>query len=979
MIYKFPIFSYDNPMAEKINKFLLFLFACFLLFLLVFPAQPGAQERKKIAVIPMKNRSEMPEYTTLCETMTDTVTSVIRYLPDYILIETTENPQMLEVAIDNMENVSELADSFGYDQVLYGDLKRNEEDNLAFTFQIYSREEDDIIVEQTAVAESLLDVFDTADTMTLDLLGQITDVNIGFGSIDLIKEEGKGTYEVYLNDKRIRNPQKNFSKVLNGSYIIEIQQDRILGDTVIFSQKIYVNEFQSTTVRFSIPKATGEEKAYLERKKEEVLAASEDPENLNDFLEKIAEFQEMAKGLDYDPELQAEKEKMLEEVGEKATAVLEEMMEDADEKYYSDNPDFEGAYDVYARVSKLVNNTFEYSYADFSGEGEIVEPKAVAVAPGSRFYLLDGSETLRLSSFDGENRVQAVTNIAESEAPKGPASIALDQEGNCLLYLPGTAEVRHYAPTLAKPVLLPIADYEPETWETLHLALSREDVVFLIGTDTVIVYEFSIGNEIYVERDEVIEQNLRNALEEYPAFDVSKAFFDRTNTLNLFSASEQRVLRFSALGEPAGGVVLPGASPKSDIAVDSLGYFYITMPDEHGVYKYSPDGELVTSFGSYGVDDGEFASPRGIGLDDEGTIYVADTFNNRVQILTLAAPPLLLPEVAQYGSKFSRRQESSEEAVERVQSTSVDRRLVKGVFDYAVPLSLMASSFGFSILDGVFYRNAMNNQEEYDNATGTEDVIGYRRKAVANFALSRASLAAGYAAMGVGSYLLASRITGYIDARVAKNRTIEQLQALDMDKDYILDEARYRSLETAYLIGAVTGVLPPVAGGAVLLALSFAPDVSPAVGIGIAAGLNAIPPIFSHVYGGQMSWGAFVCGIIADLFAITAFTTAQEESRYNQYDDLDWEDDYGSEYDALGSRYRSDAESMRFTLSEFYIVASTVIRLFAGIYDMQNGWVAANGYNTYEAVEERPSPLSLQAGPYLDRDNNPGVAFRLMF
>ena len=971
MIYKIPIFSYDNLMAEKINKIFIFLFVCFLLSLFFLPAAAWAQNRLKIAVIPMKNRSEMPEYTTLCETMTDTVTSVIRYLPDYLLIETKENPQMLEIDIDNMKEVSNLAESFGYDQVLYGDLQRNEAGHLIFEFRIYDHEDEDIIVQQTAVAESLLDVFDTADTMTLDLLGQITDVNIGFGTIDLIKEKGKGAYAVYLNDKKIRNPKKNFSKVLNGAYIIEIHQDRILGDTVIFSQKIYVNEFQTTTVRFSIPEATSEEIAFLEQKKKEVLAASEDPENLDAFLKKIAEFQEIAKDVDYDPDLQAEKEKMLAEVGEKAAAVLEDLMEEADQKYYAEDPDFESAYDVYSKVSQLVNNTFEFSFADFSDRGEIIEPYTLNVTPEGRFYLLDGQDTLRISSFNEDRQVRAVRNVAEGSQNAESASTALDQEGNCFLYLQGTKEVRRYSPALAEPVLLPIIGFEPEPGETFHLALSGEDVVYLIGMTRAIVFEFGIGNEIYIERDDVIEQTLKIALNEYPFFEVSKAFFDNTNTLNLFSAPGQRLLKFSSLGEFRGEIVFTGAAPDSDIAVDSLGYFYLTMPDEHAIFKYSPEGTLVTSFGSYGVKEGEFASPGGLGLDDEGTIYVADTLNNRVQILTLAAPPLLLPEVAQYGVKFSRRQESSEEAVERVRRASVDRRVIKGVFDFAAPLTLMASSFGFSVLDGVFYRNAMNNQEQYDSAAGVDTVMSYRRKAVANFALSRASLAAGYAAMGIGSYMLASRITGYVDARVEKKRTIEQLQAFEMDREYVLDESRYRSLENAYLIGAVTGVLPPVIGGAALLALSFAPDVSPAVGIGIAAGFNAIPPIFSHVYGGQLSWGTFICGLIADLFSITAFITAREESRTERYSRLDSGD--------LADRYAGDAVSLHFTMSEFYIVSSTVIRLFAGIYDMKNGWAAANGYNTYDAVIERPSPLSFQAGPYFDRYNNPGVAFRLEF
>jgi len=49
------------------------------------------------------------------------------------------------------------------------------------------------------------------------------------------------------------------------------------------------------------------------------------------------------------------------------------------------------------------------------------------------------------------------------------------------------------------------------------------------------------------------------------------------------------------------------------------------------VHKFSPDGELLLSWGSPGNGPGEFWVPHGIAVDSHGTVYVADRENSRVQ------------------------------------------------------------------------------------------------------------------------------------------------------------------------------------------------------------------------------------------------------------------------------------------------------------------------------------------------------------
>jgi len=50
------------------------------------------------------------------------------------------------------------------------------------------------------------------------------------------------------------------------------------------------------------------------------------------------------------------------------------------------------------------------------------------------------------------------------------------------------------------------------------------------------------------------------------------------------------------------------------------------------ITKWSPDGKLIKSFGSYGYGAGEFRGPHALAMDSRGRLFVADRGNRRIQI-----------------------------------------------------------------------------------------------------------------------------------------------------------------------------------------------------------------------------------------------------------------------------------------------------------------------------------------------------------
>lgn len=105
----------------------------------------------------------------------------------------------------------------------------------------------------------------------------------------------------------------------------------------------------------------------------------------------------------------------------------------------------------------------------------------------------------------------------------------------------------------------------------------------------------------------------------------------------------QNILPFSAdmiIGQP-------GAEPGSlntphGLAIGPDGSIFVADSNNHRIQQFSPDGTLINVIGSFGDDfadntgapGGTFNEPWDVAVDAEGFIYVADTWNHRIQKFT---------------------------------------------------------------------------------------------------------------------------------------------------------------------------------------------------------------------------------------------------------------------------------------------------------------------------------------------------------
>jgi DNA-binding beta-propeller fold protein YncE len=115
----------------------------------------------------------------------------------------------------------------------------------------------------------------------------------------------------------------------------------------------------------------------------------------------------------------------------------------------------------------------------------------------------------------------------------------------------------------------------------------------------------------------------------------SEIYVSDTNNgrIQVFSKEGKFLRGFGDIKEGPDSVILP-------VGIGGFGsqiYVVDTFDPKHSIKVFTPQGKVVYTIGSKGLNDREFNLPEGLVVDGKGLLYVADTGNNRVQVMSLSA------------------------------------------------------------------------------------------------------------------------------------------------------------------------------------------------------------------------------------------------------------------------------------------------------------------------------------------------------
>ncbi len=307
-------------------------------------------------------------------------------------------------------------------------------------------------------------------------------------------------------------------------------------------------------------------------------------------------------------------------------------------------------------------------------QAELTQPRDLATSPAAGLYVADG---VRVRLVDASGRIQTVAGDAFAHAVgdggsassailNQPSAVALDGAGNLYIADTGTQRVRQVRPdgtieTLAGTGLAgdggdggPAAAAELNTpmgvavdaFGNVAIADSYNHRIRQVGPDGRIVTLVGTGTSGTGEDNmPPTETELRGP---------RGVCFDRSGTLFIADTANHRILRDApnALVETAAGNGAPGDSgdggqaPYAQLnqpnacAVDSAGNLFIADTLSNRIRKVTPGGIISTVAGTgdagYSGDGGpataaRIQQPRGVAVDDNGDIFIADSGNHCIR------------------------------------------------------------------------------------------------------------------------------------------------------------------------------------------------------------------------------------------------------------------------------------------------------------------------------------------------------------
>ena len=214
----------------------------------------GTIEKPRIAVKELiVNDTDNIQLKVISERVTDSTKLIMKFMNEYELADTASEYSDLSLLEESKKSFLDYCNKNNIDNIVYGKTYMGSDDSFVIEMSVFSREKEQTALTRIGRAETALDIFSAADSLTASIIEEFSGVHIAFGEIHLSNTGVEGSFIPYIDGEPFPADSYTIKNLLIGKRTVEIKQMRMLGESVILTKDVIVKENSVTDTVFEIP------------------------------------------------------------------------------------------------------------------------------------------------------------------------------------------------------------------------------------------------------------------------------------------------------------------------------------------------------------------------------------------------------------------------------------------------------------------------------------------------------------------------------------------------------------------------------------------------------------------------------------------------------------------------------------------------------------------------------------------------------